>query len=109
MTSRDITVQRAALKKFEASILFQVVCDLQKDISVKRKPSWEGDSIARIIGMSDSRISDGADNHDLYLYGDHRGSVFSWIFLKPMYGGFSDCRQEDHRFQHPLHCSSMQS
>ena len=67
-----ITVPRAALKKFEASVLFQVICDLQKDISFKRKPSWEGDSIARIIGMSDSGISDGADNHDFYLYRDHK-------------------------------------
>jgi hypothetical protein len=66
-----ITVPRAALKKFEASVLFQVVRDLQKSTIVKRKPSWEGDSITRIIGMSDSGISDGADNHDLYLYGDH--------------------------------------
>ena len=67
-----IKVPRAALKKFEASVLFQVICDLQKDISFKRKPSWEGDSVARIIGMSDSGISDGADNHDIYLYRDHK-------------------------------------
>jgi hypothetical protein len=60
------------LKKFEASVLFQVICDFQKDTSVKRKPYWGGDSIARIIGMSDNGISDGADNHDLYLYGDHK-------------------------------------
>lgn len=66
-----ITVPRAALKKFEASVLFQVVSDFQKSNTIKRKPSWEGDSITRIIGMSDSNISDGADNHDLYLYGDH--------------------------------------
>ena len=38
---------------------------------VRRKPSWEGDSITRILGMSDSDISDGAENHDLYIYGDH--------------------------------------
>ncbi|MBV5338465.1 MAG: hypothetical protein J0665_02735 [Deltaproteobacteria bacterium] len=67
-----ITVPRTALKKFEASVLFQVVRDLQKSIETKRKPSWEGDSIARINGMSDSGICDGADNHDLYLYGEQR-------------------------------------
>lgn len=65
-----ITIPRAALKKFEASVLFHVVSNLQKDTSVKPKPSWEGDSITRIIGMSDSGVSDGADNHDRYLYGD---------------------------------------
>jgi len=67
-----ITVPRTALKKFEASVLFQVVRDLQKSIAVKHKPSWEGDSISRINGMSDSGICDGADNHDLYLYGEQR-------------------------------------
>ncbi len=67
-----ITVPRAALKRFEASILFQAVHDLQKNIVVKRKPSWKGDSIVGIIGISDSGICDGADNHDLYLYGEHR-------------------------------------
>jgi hypothetical protein len=65
-----ITVPRTALKKFEASVLFQVVCDLQKSSAAKRKPSWEGDSIVCVIGMSNSGISDGADNHDSYLYGD---------------------------------------
>lgn len=65
-----ITIPRAALKKFEASILFHAVCDLQKEASARRKPSWKGDAITRIIGMSDSGIIDGADNHDLYLYGN---------------------------------------
>jgi len=67
-----ITIPRAALKKFEASVLFQVVCNIQKDTSAKRKPCWENDSITNIIGMSNSGIADGADNHDLYLYGDHK-------------------------------------
>ena len=62
-----ITIPRAALKKFETSVLFYAVCDLQKNLLAKRKPSWEGDSINRIIGMNDSGISDGADNHDQYL------------------------------------------
>ncbi len=67
-----ITVPRTALKKFETSVLFQVVRDLQKSIAAKRKPSWEGDSITRINGMSDSGVCDGADNHDLHLYGKQR-------------------------------------
>ena len=66
-----ITVPRIAVKKFESSILFQLLSDLQKSTPAKRKPSWEGDSITRILGMSDSDISDGAENHDLYIYGDH--------------------------------------
>jgi hypothetical protein len=65
-----ITIPRAALKKFEASMLFLAVREIQKSTVVKRKHSWKGDSIVRIIGMSDNAITDGADNHDLYLYGD---------------------------------------
>jgi hypothetical protein len=67
-----ITVPRIAVKKFESSILFQLLSDLQKTTSIKRKPSWDGDSITRIVGMSDSGICDGADNHDLCLYGEQR-------------------------------------
>ena len=64
-----ITVPRTAVKIFESSILYQLLSNLQKTTSAKRKLSWEGDSITLIVGMSDSDISDGADNHDLYLYG----------------------------------------
>lgn len=67
-----ITVPRIAVKKFESSILFHLLSDLQKTTVTKHKPSWEGDSITRIVGISDSDISDGADNHDSYLYGVQR-------------------------------------
>jgi len=65
-----IKIPRDVLKKFETSVLFQVVNDLQKNEKMKRQACWKEDSIMRIIGMSNSGISDGAENHDLYLYGD---------------------------------------
>ncbi|MBI5483416.1 MAG: hypothetical protein HY888_03010 [Deltaproteobacteria bacterium] len=65
-----ITIPRGVLKKFEESILFQALRDLQKDVAKKKQHTWEGDSVARIIGIACSEVSDGAVNHDVYLYGD---------------------------------------
>jgi hypothetical protein len=65
-----ITIPRGVLKKFEESGLFQAIRGLQKDAAKRRRHSWEGDSISRIIGMAHSGISDGSLHHDLYLYGD---------------------------------------
>ena len=64
-----ITIPQAVLKKFETSVLFQVLNDLCVDKKLKRRATWEGDTIARIVGMSNSGISDGAENHDMSLYG----------------------------------------
>ena len=65
-----ITIPRNALKKFEKSILFLALSDIEKDVAKKHRHSWEGDSISGIIGMAHSGISDGAAHHDDYLYGD---------------------------------------
>lgn len=67
-----ITIPRGVLKKFEKSILFQALCDVQKNVTKKRQYSWEGDSVSRVIGIACSGVSDGAANHDSYLYGIHR-------------------------------------
>jgi hypothetical protein len=56
----QITIPRAVLKKFEASVLFRVVSDLQKDVAIKRKTTWDGDSIANIISCAVKPAPSGA-------------------------------------------------
>jgi hypothetical protein len=65
-----ITIPHRVLKNFEKSIVFHALRALQEDTVKKRPSGWDGDSIARIIGLTRSGVSDGAAQHDRDLYGD---------------------------------------
>ena len=67
-----ITIPRSVLKKFEESLLYQAISELQRNSTRKQKLTWADDSISKVIGFASSVVTDGAANHDSYLYSDHR-------------------------------------